>query len=247
MKSKSKTLSVFKDIYESYFKYTIWFIIAIIIMHLGMSVLSFRDASAANALRDGMERENLYITSYSASGIFMIVIGIVTGFIQLPFYVTHGVTRKAYFRGNVLASLALAFTLAFIFSAGSELGKLIFGQFGYSFKEEVLIPGLSNNWLLLFFLYALNIFAYFLMGWLINIGFYRYHALIGIGFIVVALAALALHGMVWINGWFSIFSDDFKDIFADNSIYFSVIGTVGVIAVLLGLIRTLTRKVPIKI
>ncbi|WOO34873.1 hypothetical protein R2R35_13795 [Anaerocolumna sp. AGMB13020] len=247
MKSKSRTWSVFKDIYESYFKYTIWFIIAIIIMHFGMSVLSFRGAAAAAALRDGVERYNLYITSYSASGAFMLIIGIVTGFIQMPFYVTHGVTRKDYFRGNVLATLALAFTLALVFSVGSEVGKVIFLQFGYSFKEEILIPGLSNNWLLLFFLYGINIFAYSLMGWLINIGFYRYHAFIGIGFIVVALAALALHGLVWINGWFSIFSDDFKGILADNSLYLSVIGTIGLIAVLLGLIRMLTRKVPIKI
>lgn len=248
MKPKSKTLRVFKDIYESYLKYTIWFIVSIIIMHLGMSILSFRgDSAAAIALRDGVDKYNLYMTSYSASGIFMIIIGIVTGFIQMPHYVTHGVTRRDYFFGNVLATLALAFTLAFIFSTGSEVGKLILGQYGYSFKEEILIPGMSNNWLLLFFIYAINIFAFSLMGWLINIGFYRYHALIGIGFIVAALAALALHGMTWINGWFSIFNDDFKDIFADNSIYLSVIGTVGIIVVLLGLIRMLTRKVAIKI
>lgn len=241
MKSKSKTMSVCKDIYETYLKYTVWFIAAILIMHLVMSVLS------AIAFRDGMDRYNLYMTSYSASAIFMLIIGIVTGFIQMPFYVTHGVTRKDYFRGNVLATLALALTLAFIFSVGSELITLIFGQYGYSFQNEILIPGLSNNWLLLFLIYAINIFSFYLMGWLISIGFYRYHALIGIGFIAVALAALALHGMVWINGWFSIFGDDFKGIMADNSIYVSVIGVIGLIAVLLGLIRMLTRKVAIKI
>lgn len=247
MKSRSKTLRVCKDIYETYLKYTIWFIVAIIIMHLVMSVLSFRGQSGAFVFKDEFDQFNLYMTSFSASSVFMIIVGIVTGFIQMPFYMTNGVTRRDYFLGNVMATLGLAFTLAFVFSAGSELEKIIFGHYGYSLKEEILIPGLSNNWLLLFVLYAINIFSYSLMGWLINVGFYRYNAIIGIGFIIVAIASLGLHGLIWVNGWFSVFEDDFSSIFSTNSIYLSVIGTVGLIAVLLGIIRGLTKKVAIKI
>ncbi|MBY7141806.1 hypothetical protein KFZ56_01585 [Virgibacillus sp. NKC19-3] len=49
-------------------------------------------------------------------------------------------------------------------------------------------PG--SNWILAMGVFSLNIFLYYLLGWLISASFYRFDTVTGLGFIVIALVLL---------------------------------------------------------
>lgn len=160
----------------------------------------------------GNEVDNYYNSVFVAANIFMLVIGIISVFF-LPHYVENGVTRKDYFKGAFLASVGLSAIIPIIIISISLLQQFILK---ISFKVAdinsvvleidsddivgdivtsiILTPYVDpqSNWVLAIGIFSLNIFIYYLIGWLISASFYRFNTGTGLGFILIALIIITL-------------------------------------------------------
>src|SRR5690625_3939780 len=73
-------------------------------------------------------QDSLYISGYIASNIYMLVIGIIA-ISFLTYYVEHGITRKNYFYGNVIASIGLSIIVPVILYLMSLVEGFIINRF----------------------------------------------------------------------------------------------------------------------
>lgn len=163
------------------------FLSVVFIIHIVKMVVSYFTGSEINPY---------YVTTFIASNIFMLVIGIISPIGFIPYFVSLGVTRKDYFKGGVLGSAGVALAIPIV----SVIISLLFGLFEKLLKlsvsmgpfaerdpaEEGNFVGdlvqsiiftpfvdLSENWLLALFVFALNIFTYYVAGWFIGAAFGR--------------------------------------------------------------------------
>lgn len=189
-------------------------------------------------------------TAYMSSNIYMFVIGIISGAILLPYFVKNGVTRKDYFKGAVLGTLGLS--LAMVLVIGMIVGlEYLFIKIGYMSHEirgviindkhfiKQIITGmlfapvvdLEKGWILTFLVFIINLFTYYVSGWMIGSAFYNFKLF---GFIAIALHILFLwiRDTMWGSGL---------------PIFVSIAGLVLIIVMILLIIRFLSRKVIIKL
>lgn len=217
----------------------------------------------------GNEIDTFYNATYVAGNIYMLVIGIIV-ISFLTYYVEHGVTRRSYFRGGVLASLALSIVIPIIVYIISLIERLIASPFSsVVFREEtlgkvdvdvggnllgelilanILTPFVdpSHHLILSLAIFSLHLFVFYLIGWLIGAGFQRLGVIGGIVIIFVGLALIMV-------------KDAMVRLVLDMPLYqnFEVLGQVPdmfamplvfvVIFIVIALIYTLTKRAPIKI
>ena len=153
----------------------------------------------------GNEINNYFSIVYVAANIFMLVIGIISTYSFLGFYVGNGVTRRDYFKGATLSTIALSIAIPVIASIISALERLFINLtnlytvdsnpfvskgiaeesnlIGDIVKSVVISPfvDLQDNWLLAILIFSLTLFTYFVVGWFIGTSFYRFNILIGLG------------------------------------------------------------------
>jgi len=148
------------------------------------------------SLFNGSDLNSYYAATFIASNIFMLVIGIISPIGFIPHFVSHGVTRKDYFKGTVLGTIGLALAIPIISAVVSSILSLIEKLLNLSLsmvpfegkdiaEEGNLIADiilsiiftpyvdLGSNWLLALFVFALNIFTYYVAGWFIGSAFCR--------------------------------------------------------------------------
>ncbi|KIL51655.1 hypothetical protein KP77_11670 [Jeotgalibacillus alimentarius] len=123
--------------------------------------------------------------------IFMLVVGILSVPKFLSWFVKTGITRKDYFKGNVIAALALSaiFMMIAVIIAGIE--QLV------SPVSFVTYLGEGASWFLIFLVYTLNLFVYYLAGWLIGAGYYRYSGWGLVLYIPGALTLIFMMDLLW--------------------------------------------------
>ena len=220
------------------------------------------------SIANGIEMNDYFGTVFIAANIFMLVIGIISSYGFIPHYVGNGVTRKDYFKGSAIASVGISIIIPIIASIVSVIQTLISdfinlsilkdsslankaignedGIIGEIVQSIILTPfvDLQSNWLLAIFVFALNIFIYYLAGWLIGSGFYRFGVLFGLISIIMAI--------------FVIYASDILLRIALNlpvqamfetmnfPIYVSVIGIFVLVVITLWMIRQLTKRATIK-
>lgn len=163
----------------------------------------------------GMNSDSLFSGIYIASNIYMLVIGIIA-INFLPYYVEHGVTRKDYFMGNMIASLGISIALPILaylinlienlfFNHATHLGFIestlnevivdldgnLLGEIIVSF---ILTPTISleDNIIMSLCFFGLNLFVFYLAGWLISAAFYRLGVIAGILMIAVAIIIVGM-------------------------------------------------------
>lgn len=188
-----------------------------------------------------METHSFLTMAYSPSKVFMLVLGILSVSSFLPFYVQHGVTRRDYFYGASVSSVALT-------------GGLMALAWLVTIIEQVIRPDMVNpsflgpdaSWLLTAFVFMLVILMYFAGGWLIGAGFYRYGAG-GLLFILLAVLFISFVESLWEfkqNHFLLLY---FK--FSEEQIPMSVslLGTIVTIIVSFLIVRLMTKRVRIKI
>lgn len=207
-----------------------------------------------------VEIDTFYNQSFFASNIFMLVIGIIS-INFLRYYVENGITRKNYFLGNVLASIFLSILIPIF----SYIISILQGLVLTGFREPNIIPESDGNLIadllqtillspyvdteanLLLSLanFSLNIFVFYILGWLISTAFYRIGVIGGLLFIAIALGLAAA-------------KDSFQRIALDLPLfeYFSFFHEVPttiaislVFAIIVGiliLLRLLTKRAPVK-
>lgn len=215
----------------------------------------------------GSDVEGYFSTIFIAGNIFMIVLGILA-INFLPHYVGMGVTRKDYFIGAFLASLGITIFIPIMTIIISRLEQILFNMIDISYKVQtinevnikdniigdiiqsiIISPHVSpqDNWLLAAIILGINIFIYYLLGWLISVSFYRLDVISGIIFIFISVVLKMLKDTFLrialdlpVVGWFTSLENFLPSGIAWLGILLVIIATVR-------LIRKLTSRVPIKI
>lgn len=206
MKQKAVYPKVASDMFWSQLIWAFGFLGIMLIIHIVKLVLATFNHDSV---------DYFFNSSFIASNIFMFVIGIIA-INFLAHFIGHGVTRKDYFKGNLIAAIGLSLAIpiiSFIVNLLDEyLLKKLFSveyraatinefEIGESFHiieelvEAILLTPYVNpesNWLLALAIFSLNIFFCYIVGWLISASFYRLGTIVGLASILLASAALMI-------------------------------------------------------
>lgn len=213
----------------------------------------------------GNEVEGYFSSIFIAGNIYMLILGLLSIHF-LPHFLGNGVTRKDYFIGTVLASIGLSIIIPIITIIVSVVERLILGFVDMQYKtqtinevdidanvvgdiiQSIIITPYADpqhNWVLAISVLSVNIFIFYLVGWLISSSFYRYDIYAGLGSILLSMVLIMLKDTLLrisldlpIPGWFSTL--DFLPV------GIALLGIVLIILITIGLIRILTKRVAIK-
>lgn len=202
MKKPSLYSKVSLDLFTAQLNWTFWFLGIILVVNIVRLIF-------------GMNTDSLYSGIYIASNIYMLVIGIIA-INFLPYYVENGVTRKVYFLGTTIASLGVSIALPILAYLISLIEKLFFNNvthlrviektltevvtdldgnvLGEVIVSFILAPliNLEDHLLLSLGVFSLNLFVFYLAGWLISATFYRLGVIAGILMIAVAIVIVGI-------------------------------------------------------
>jgi hypothetical protein len=165
------------------------------------------------------EVDYFYNSSFVASNIYMLVLGIIA-ITFLSYYVENGVTRKDYYKGTLLASIGLSLTIPVLTIILSFLERILFSSLlNITFRDAnlnsvmaeldngnigdliagviqqiILTPFIdpAHNWFFSLALFSLNIFTYYLFGWLISSAFHHSGVITGLALIILSLVLLTI-------------------------------------------------------
>ena len=252
------------DLYAVQMAWTKWFLGIALAVHVIKMLIALNTGEA--------QQEDFFLSTYVATNIYMLVIGIIGAYGIFPFFVGNGITRRDYFKGAALGSLGLALTIGiasaiitgleyflvkvlrlpieFINTMGksafeSDGGNLI----GNILKMIVISPyfDISDNWFLSLFVYVLFAFNYYLIGWLIGSSFYCLGQGAGFAIIVVGIVFSMIGDILWGFTWGKPFSRWFPIESLDLPPIVSAIGSALLVGLILSLIRLITKRAVIKL
>ncbi len=227
-----------RDITWILLSWSAWFVPILVIVYVAFKIMG----GEVEINQQNIDQVTFFTFAYHPSKIFMLVIGIihVSGF--LPFFAKQGVTRRDYFFGSGISSVLVSLML--MISAG--LVTLV---------ENILFPVIETEfiisaeapWYLTATVFTLNLLVYFMAGWLIGAGFYRFGGIGGMLYIAIAIVMVLFSSMFWegeekhpLNCPFGL--SNLRDL--PPSV--SLMGTFLLIAVMLWIVRATTRSVRIK-
>ncbi|QCR32247.1 hypothetical protein [Lysinibacillus sp. SGAir0095] len=216
---------------------------------------------------NGNEVNTYFVATFIASNIFMLVIGIISAYGFIPHFVSNGVTRKDYFIGTIFGTIGLALSIPIVSAIITSISKLIINLLNLqvtigSFENRVtesddhiiadLVTSvifspyieLSSSWLLAILVFALNIFTYYVAGWLIGAAFSRLGIIGGIlsiiiGFIVIQTEDILLSTSLGLNVPSFALTIELPSIV-------SIMVILIIIALCLWIIRQLTKRMRVK-
>lgn len=265
MKAKAIFPKVAVDLYIVQLVWSFSFLGILLFLQIAKPILAMIPLLNMN---DKINVSNYFDTVFVSSNIFMLVIGIIAILGFLPYYVSNGVTRKDYFKGAAIAAAGLAISIPIVASViyalqifimkitnfplvqESSLAKQVAetddGFAGDLIQSIIFTPfvELESNWILAIAVFALNIFTYYIVGWLIGTGFYRFGVFIGLLCIALAFIVVYIQDLL-----LSIALDlPVHDVFTslDFSLYLAFAGALALAAITLWIIRQMTKRVPIK-
>ena len=218
---------------------------------------------------NGNEINNYFSAVFVAANIFMLVIGIISTYGFLGFYVGNGVTRRDYFKGATLSTIGLSFALPIMASIVSVLERWFINLthlynvktnpfvskgmeedsnlLGDIITSVIISPfvDLHSNWLLAILIFALNLLTYFVVGWFIGTSFYRFHILIGLGVVLLSIAILfTADGLLNVALKLPV-----HEVFTSLSLSLpvSALAILIILGIVLWVIRRMTKKVAVKL
>lgn len=231
MIANNQTLKVGTDFVLMKLIWSAWFLSLLFVLYVGMRIF-------------GLDIDESYMTfSYRPSKVFMFVVGVMSVSTFLTFYVKQGVTRKAYFIGAAVSSCIISFIHMIV------AGIVTFGeQLFVPTTETTTFLGEDASLFLTVLIFALNVIIYYMAGWLIGAGFYRFGGLMGFVYILLAVVFIVISDILWQHELEEILQPLFDTSFILNlPLYASIIGTLLLIGIMIGVVRMLTKKVRIKI
>ncbi|WP_163582905.1 hypothetical protein [Gracilibacillus saliphilus] len=226
---------VTKDLFLIQMKWTVWYMLVVLAIFLIIPL--FREEIDLNFLS----------TMYSSTKIYMLVIGIISSLAFFAHYVQNGITRKDYFSGSAIAAAGLAVSIMFIASIINGM-LYIFNPLENYLPDNVNIGFLdmTSTWFIPVLVFSLNIFGFYLAGWLIIAGYQRYGGWGCVAFILVSLLSVSLMDLLW-EGDISYPLINLLSTPTPNlPIAVSLICTIILVATVLLLIRHLTKRVAIQ-
>lgn len=214
----------------------------------------------------GNEVAGFFNQIFVASNIYMLIIGIIA-INFLPFFVGNGVTRKDYFAGGLLAAIALSIVIPIVAVVVSIVERLILSRFPIEYKvqtiNEVTMDGnligdivksiiiapyvdIESNLFLAACVLSLNMFAYYVLGWLISVSFYKYDFIVGI--VMIALAVF--FKMMYDTCFRMVLGLQPTELLINIGTLPASVAFVGILLIIIitiMMIRMMTKKVAIKI
>lgn len=205
MPSKSMIPTIIKDVFKQQFKWTMIFIgilLMISIVRIGQSIVI------------GKGIDDYYSLALIAGNIFMFAIGIYCiGFMK--YLIEHGVTRKDYFKGALVAAILLSIILPVITFLVYKIQKVAVSKFVLfnessinevpldidtktSILDDIIVAFATaphvdpdQQTLLALIVFSITLLVYYLAGWLIGVSF-QYSVINGLIFIGVSGLILTL-------------------------------------------------------
>lgn len=176
----------------------------------------------------------------SAAKIFMLVIGIISVSGFLTFYVQQGITRRDYFYGSAISSVVIALGLM----AFAWIVTFIEGFINPEIAHPTFL-GSKTSWFFVALVFCLYIIVYYMAGWVIGAGFYRFGAG-GLLYILLALIMVGFVETLWelSDSNFLLYFFDFGK--GEIPLSVSFLGTFAIIALAMVIVRVVTRRVRIK-
>lgn len=199
-------LKVTRDMFLVQLFWAFWFLGILLFINVVNIVRTFFQDRGA---------DNYFNALVIPANLFMLVIGIIS-VVFLKHFVQMGVTRKDYFKGTFLAAIGLSVVIPIISIAINALQQLIVSNIeSFSFRATdlnsviaeidshiiadlvqaiILTPHVDpgSNWFLATAVMCLNMFIYYLVGWLVSAGFQRLNSFAGLGVTIAAVLILML-------------------------------------------------------
>jgi len=206
--------------------------------------------------------------SQSAANIYILIMGIIGAYYYFPMYVEFGVTRKKTFMGSVLGLIAGSISLVVLAVIISGILQLIFSGLGMNIAwdttlfnnfidsgEAMINQGRSvlaqNTFLagvgrlgITMISYTVFLMLFYTIGWMIGTTFYRSGVFKGVGSILLALFIIMIGAALWGDGILPRISLGAGIM---SQWFLAVVGTIILIALLLWMIRALTKRITIKL
>lgn len=204
MKQKAIYPKVATDMFMAMSIWTYGFMGIVLIVQIVKAIIAFNN---------GNNIDSYFNALFVATNVYMFVIGIISTYF-LPYYVENGVTRKDFYKGALLSSVGLSIfipVITFILStllhfilnllhhnviretdlnaSALDVDGNIIGDIVQSFIISPYVDP-TSNWFLAIIVFAINILFFYLVGWIIGAGFYRFHTIIGLGFIAVGIVII---------------------------------------------------------
>lgn len=178
----------------------------------------------------------LFHSLTDGSRIYMAIIGAIICYYMLSYMVGNGITRRQYMASTAVSALAVSLSIMVLGTVLSGLLTLTGLQAG-----PIVAAGIPGSLMSA----VLVLFVYYLAGWFVTLGFYRYGTLTGIGFIFIGILYTIVAQLLWqmrnslTLGPVSLNAPDLSfTAFATMSLLLIVLGLVG--------IRLITRRIPIR-
>ncbi|MCP3033073.1 hypothetical protein LF817_17245 [Halobacillus sp. A1] len=232
MSTTTNARKVTLDTYWFLMKTSLWFTFTVLLIYVALHIfLAHVDVLQQNFLSFAVEPAKIY----------MLVMGILSVFAFLTFFMRQGVTRKDYFTGTALSAFFVSITLMIVFSVLSFIHQL------FAEVEPTSFIGDDASWFALATAFTLNVFLYYIVGWLIGAGFYRYGWIGGCLYILIALLLVITIDNLWefeLDGLLKTLTNVSMEEFPT---YLSVIGSLLLCGISLWMIRASTKRIEIKV
>ncbi|WP_334072407.1 MULTISPECIES: hypothetical protein [Paenibacillus] len=234
MKTKTTISKIGLDLYLNQMKWTLWFFAFALVLN------------AVSLFGTSGEAHDPILFAYRPTKTYLLIIGIVAATSFLTFYVKSGVTRKKYFWGTLSAALGLTLTITLVLTAATLLLQAFPGLNGAGFQssqyllfQESSIHAIMTAWI--------NLLTFYLAGWLISAGFYRYKGVVRMGFIILAIVTIGITDYLWQYELRGLID---RVIHWDPSVlpgYASFLASAVLLGLVLWIIRGVTARTPVKL
>ncbi|AUD13199.1 MULTISPECIES: hypothetical protein [Planococcus] len=224
-------------VFSDMFKWSLWFFSILFVIHL---VRVFWLNGDTNQI------EGFFVFSQYSVNIFMLVVGIMSAYVFMSRHIQQGVSRKDSYLGTALAALAL--------SAFATLVPLAVNGLQHLLAETISLPveldtvsafETTGGWFAAAIALFLNTLTFFLAGWVISIGYYRFGWIAGFGFIALSFVIFGLNDYLWKPN-----TADAMEWLPYNPLeanfWLTALGSSVLILLLFSLMRLLTKRVTIK-
>ncbi len=237
------TNKIIKDMFIEQLKWSWWFMGINVIIHLVMSYFSIKH-------NFGVSDFTQFIGA--SISIYMLVIGIIAGSSFLGYYSRLGVTRKDYFYGAAFAAVILSFALVIIADIFALIEIPFLNMMNVNIKSNIFS---SMNWIKPTLSIGLTGLIYYLIGWFINVGYYKFNWKVGLLFILVSMIILSIHGKTWVDELVdipvviigSLMVEILNITKAGFEFWVSLAINFGLIILLMFIIRRLTKSITVKL
>ncbi|MFT8321833.1 MAG: hypothetical protein ABF649_13080 [Bacillus sp. (in: firmicutes)] len=233
MKTKNNISKIATDMSWLQLTWSAWFLSIVFVLYIALRMIG----------GDTTITHKSFLTfSYQPAKIYMLVIGIISVSGFLTFYVKQGVSRKDYFFGGSISAIIVSLMIMII----AGIVALVENFFVPAIETGSFL-GPEASWVLIIAVYSLNILVYYVAGWLIGAGFYRFGAA-GILYIIQAIILVVISDIFW---QFEL-KNPLKKLITIHSQWefsfsLSVIGTFVLLSIALWIIRSTTKRVRIKL